>query len=548
MKQRIAACFLFLTLLLTMGAVCVRAVDTATPLDSAEDLLLIAQDPDGSFALNADIQIPDAAYEAGGIFEGGFAPVASFTGTLEGNDRTIQNLRLIGNSADRRVALFENNSGTIRNLTLEAVSVTATLIASEQALYANGYVAGLVARNAGSVAKCAVTGTLSVSVSGNTFTAYVGGIAAENTGTISNCFANCTVSGNTDNTMGVYAGGLVGQNNSGMLNTSLSLSTVTAASTLSNENLYAGGAVGYNRYGQLNCVYSAADGGQPVGKQQVQPTATDVYAALDSTALIAKESFVNFDFDSVWQMGDSHPVLRTAEPVHTHTPGKWVTTKAATFFSAGSKTLYCAACPAAIKTQVIPKLQGTDTLTVFKDIKKSDWFVQNGAIDFAYNMDLFKGTSSTTFGPNENMNRAMFVTVLGRLNGAKVNHKQATKFTDVKTNQYYTGYVRWAAANGIVNGTGDTTFSPDANITREQICAMMVRYASYANIKLKKVNAAITFKDAGKISGYAKSAVTACQRGGIVGGKGNGIFDPMGNATRAEVATILMNFYSTYIP
>ena len=162
-------------------------------------------------------------------------------------------------------------------------------------------------------------------------------------------------------------------------------------------------------------------------------------------------------------------------------------------------------------------------------------------------MKLFNGTTNTTFGPNENMTRAMFVTVLGRLSGAKVDHEKATKFTDVKTKQYYTGYVRWAAANGIVNGTDDTKFSPNDNITREQICAMMVRYASYAKITLKKVNAAIPFKDASKISGYAKAAVQACQQGGIVNGKDDGKFYPLGNATRAEVATILMNFFRTYL-
>ncbi|MBQ6946676.1 MAG: S-layer homology domain-containing protein, partial [Clostridia bacterium] len=94
-----------------------------------------------------------------------------------------------------------------------------------------------------------------------------------------------------------------------------------------------------------------------------------------------------------------------------------------------------------------------------------------------------------------------------------------------------------------------TTFGPDENITREQICAMMVRYCNFADIDLKEKNAAITFKDAGKISKYARAAVKACQMGGIVNGEqvaGGFNFRPQGNASRAEVATIMMNFAKEY--
>ncbi len=185
----------------------------------------------------------------------------------------------------------------------------------------------------------------------------------------------------------------------------------------------------------------------------------------------------------------------------------------------------------------------------FADTSKSDWFHKNGAIHHAVDNGLFSGIEEGVFGPTLNMTRAMFVTVLGRLHGQKVNHKVSTVFTDVKKNQYYTGFVKWAYENSIVAGITKTNFGPDANITREQICAMMVRYSSYAKIELKKVNAAITFKDADNISGYARSAVKTCQMGGLVNGEKSGnsyIFRPKGNATRAEVATIIMNFAKTY--
>ena len=186
-----------------------------------------------------------------------------------------------------------------------------------------------------------------------------------------------------------------------------------------------------------------------------------------------------------------------------------------------------------------------DSLSVFKDIKAKDWFVKNGAIDYALNTGLFKGITPTTFEPNTSVTRGMFVTVLGRLHGVK-EVKAKTQFADVKKSAYYSGFVDWAAENGIVTGTSPTAFAPDASVTREQICAMMYRYCDFADIELKKINKAVAFSDAAEISGYAKKAVAACQRGAIVNGKGAGKFDPKGQATRAEVATILMNFCLNY--
>ena len=190
-----------------------------------------------------------------------------------------------------------------------------------------------------------------------------------------------------------------------------------------------------------------------------------------------------------------------------------------------------------------------DTAKLFDDVQKSDWFYKNGAINFVYNNDLFKGTSKSKFSPNDNMTRAMFVTVLGRLDGVKVNNKVTTRFVDAPKGQYYTGYVKWAADNGIVNGVEDAEYGPDQNITREQICVMMTRYCAYARVELEQLNKSITFKDSADISSYARAAVSLCQQSGLVNGEksGNGYkFRPQGNATRAEVATILMNFAKKY--
>ncbi len=188
------------------------------------------------------------------------------------------------------------------------------------------------------------------------------------------------------------------------------------------------------------------------------------------------------------------------------------------------------------------------TYKQFTDVKKGAWYYK--AVDFAYGSDLFQGTEKTVFSPNAPMTRAMFVTVLGRMTGISVSKNVTTKFKDVAKGQWYTGYVKWAAEAGIVNGKSPTTFEPNANITREELCVMMERYLKANEWGLRNDFASVTFKDASKISKWAKSAVLACQKGGIIGGKpsGNGvIFDPQGQATRAEVATILHNFVNNYL-
>ena len=208
-----------------------------------------------------------------------------------------------------------------------------------------------------------------------------------------------------------------------------------------------------------------------------------------------------------------------------------------------------AAASAASKGQKVKTHTNYNVLNTFNDIHKKDWYYKNGAIDYVYNGGLFGGTGGGKFEPNTNMTRGMFVTVLGRLSGIPENNKVNTRFADVKKGQYYTGYVKWASDVGIVSGTSATTFEPNANVTREQICKMMVEYCAYADVKLKIVNKVITFADQSSISSWARTYVKKCQTAGLVNGSvkgGKTYFSPQGNATRAEVATILMNFHKNY--
>lgn len=166
---------------------------------------------------------------------------------------------------------------------------------------------------------------------------------------------------------------------------------------------------------------------------------------------------------------------------------------------------------------------------------------------FAVSRGLFSGTSETTFSPNTTLTRGMFVTALGRLAGINPADYQNRKFTDVKANAYYSPYVNWAASKGIVSGTTSSTFAPDSSITREQMAVIMKNYADKMGYSIPKTLAAVTFADNAQISSWAKDAVKAMQQAGVLSGKENNRFDPQGNATRAEAATVLHRFVEIVI-
>lgn len=203
----------------------------------------------------------------------------------------------------------------------------------------------------------------------------------------------------------------------------------------------------------------------------------------------------------------------------------------------------CRQCLSVVNTWKLDKK--TTVETVFTDIKKSDWFYSS--IDYAYNYKLFNGTDPTRFSPNVKMTRGMFVTVLMRLSGNNYSNDVKSGFTDVPKGKYYTGAVRWAMQAGIVNGTGKGKFEPDAPITREQLCKMIILYTSYAGNGVYRGQQAYYFNDDAKISKWAWEYVYMCQAAGLVQGKNGNIFDPQGLATRAEVATILYNLHSKYM-
>ena len=170
-----------------------------------------------------------------------------------------------------------------------------------------------------------------------------------------------------------------------------------------------------------------------------------------------------------------------------------------------------------------------------------------GHILFTVSRGLFSGTSENTFSPDSPLTRGMFVTAFGRLAGINPEDYQNRAFTDVKADAYYAPYVNWAAKTGIVDGITSTTFAPDSNITREQMAVILKNYADKMGYPILKTLEAVTLADNAKISSWAKDAVKAMQQAGILSGKANNLFDPNGNATRAEAATVLHRFVEAII-
>ena len=175
----------------------------------------------------------------------------------------------------------------------------------------------------------------------------------------------------------------------------------------------------------------------------------------------------------------------------------------------------------------------------FADVAAGDWYAD--AVQYVFENGMMSGTSETTFSPNLTTTRGMIVTILYRLEGTPAV-TGTTAFTDVAAGQYYADAVAWAAQNGIVSGTSATTFSPDGVITREQMAAILYRYAQHKGYDVTAKADLSVFTDAAQVSTYATDAMAWANASGLISGTSATTLSPAGTATRAQVATILMRF------
>ena len=179
----------------------------------------------------------------------------------------------------------------------------------------------------------------------------------------------------------------------------------------------------------------------------------------------------------------------------------------------------------------------------FTDISEKDWFY--GDVMFVYENGLMLGTSKTLFSPHGTAMRGMMATILWRMEGSPVP-KGKNSFTDVEAGKWYADAITWTAENGIFAGYGKDKFGPDDPITREQLAAIFYRYADYKGYDLTVKGDLDKFKDADKITDYAKTAMQWAVGSDLVNGKSGNLLDPQGTATRAEIAAMLHRFIEKY--
>lgn len=189
-------------------------------------------------------------------------------------------------------------------------------------------------------------------------------------------------------------------------------------------------------------------------------------------------------------------------------------------------------------------LTGAGIVSQYRDSAPGQWF--GAAVDYATTRNLMNGTADGVFSPKSTLTRAMFVTILGRMAGVKEADWAGTSFDDVATGTWYAPYVQWAAKNGIVDGVAVGKFAPNSPVTREQMAALVIRYADAAKKTLPAgVDVPASFRDAGSISGWAFESVDRMRQTGLLNGDENGNFNPKNGATRAEAATVFMRLDAT---
>ena len=177
--------------------------------------------------------------------------------------------------------------------------------------------------------------------------------------------------------------------------------------------------------------------------------------------------------------------------------------------------------------------------SAFSDVKTSAWYHED--VQYVSENGLMKGTGENLFSPDATTTRGMIVTILYRLEG-EPSPTGACPFQDVASGKYYEKAITWAAENGIVSGFSADIFGPDQNITREQMAAILYRYATYKKYDVSTAGDLSKFPDADKVSSYAVDAMKWANAAGLINGSNDGKLYPAGNATRAQVAAILTRF------
>lgn len=200
------------------------------------------------------------------------------------------------------------------------------------------------------------------------------------------------------------------------------------------------------------------------------------------------------------------------------------------------------------KTRTILTMENYPKGGTFTDVPKNAWF--KTAVDYCVEKGLFVGTSANTFSPALNIDRGQFVTVVGRISNVSSATPAETGFSDVGPKKYYAPYVKWAAENGIVAGTGNNKYEPESPIHREDLVRILYCYSQFCGVTIPSSTGKTlgSFKDGATVDHWAKDAMEWAVGAGIINGTEKGYLNPRGNATRAEVAQIIMCYHKLIQP
>lgn len=175
-------------------------------------------------------------------------------------------------------------------------------------------------------------------------------------------------------------------------------------------------------------------------------------------------------------------------------------------------------------------------VTRYVDVPATAWYAPY--VEYATVNKLMSGIGNRCFSPDTVLTRGMFVTVLGQLAQIDEDAYPGTSFNDVEIGRWYAPFVEWAAQHGVVSGTGNGRFEPNAPITREQMASIVARYVQSTGATLPTITDPVVFKDMDAVSGWALEGVELMRMTGIISGDEKGYFLPLGQATRAQAATV----------
>ena len=289
---------------------------------------------------------------------------------------------------------------------------------------------------------------------------------------------------------------------------------------------------------------------------EIIPVDPDNHTHLEPIAAVASTCTVK-GHEAGQKCADCDAVIGCAElPLALHSWDAGVVTVQPTYVSTGVRVYTCSVCKQT-RSEVIEKLFSTNTGTNtgtpavpsqrpdselprqrFGDVPQNIWFASG--VQFAAEQGLFTGVSANEFAPYDPMTRAMLVTVLYRLDGEEAAGTNG--FADVLNGKWYTNAIAWASANGIVEGLSGNRFAPNAPIAREQLAAILFRYAKACGYDVSARAELTAYADAAQVSTWAGDAMRWAVAAGLISGRSGAQLAPKGEATRAEVAVILMNF------